>query len=54
MLVGVDDDLALEITCGHRSNGLALGCDGLLILLLAGDLILLGDVLCRIAHVVAV
>ena len=66
MLVGVDDNLGLAVLDGDRNDlvreisrrhcfpGLALGCDGKLILLLAGDLILLGHILCCIAHVIAV
>ena len=66
IFVGVDDDVALAAGYRHRRDlvlepsgflrrfGLVLRADGEAILLLAGDLPFFGDVLRRVAHVIAV
>ncbi len=56
-LAGLDgdgDDLVLELAGLLRRFGLVLGGDGEGVLLVAGDLPLLGDVLGGVAHVIAV
>jgi hypothetical protein len=49
----VTGDLVLELAGLHRRFGLVLRADGEGVLILAGDLPLLGDVLGRVAHVIA-
>ena len=53
-LDGDRDDLVLELAGLLRGLGLVLRGDGEFVLLVAGDLVLPGDVLGGVAHVVAV